>query len=429
MRQIADFHIHSRYSRACSRDLTLANIDKTCRIKGVNIVGTGDFTFPNWFQSIKEELVEAASSAVSAEQPLYKLKSAPDSKIKFILTTELSLIYKDGGKARRIHVVVHAPNIAAVAELNKQLDKRFNIRSDGRPILGMSAPDLMKLCLSIHPDFLIYPAHIWTPWFAVFGSKSGFDSLEECFHEFTDKVYAYESGLSSDPEMNWQVSALDNLSLLSSSDAHSLPNIGRECNVFDLDEATYTEINHAIQTKDLAKIKYTLEFYPEEGMYHLDGHRACGEFFLPEETRRLKGLCPKCRKPLTVGVLSRVMDLADRQSGIKPANTYGYKKIVELDKIIAASLGVKNRSSKRVQNIYAEMIKSLGSELKILLDSQIEDVKNVSNEIIAEGVKRVREGNIRIDPGFDGQYGKIKIFTDDDNFKVKQGELFSTIKE
>ncbi len=403
--QIADFHIHSCFSRACSRNLTLKHIDETCRCKGVDIIATGDFTYPQWFLSIKNELEETKNNS-----GLYKLKSVDNDKVKFILSTELALIYKKGDKTRRIHIVVHAPNIQAVEELNKYLDKNYNIRSDGRPILGMPAPELVRLCLSIHPQFLIYPAHIWTPWFAVFGSKSGFDSIEECFEDQTNNIYAYETGLSSDPEMNWRLSSLDSLTLLSNSDAHSLPNIGREANVFELKEETYEEIYQAIKNKDLKKIKYTIEFYPEEGMYHFDGHRVCGVSFTPQETKRHKGICPVCKKPLTVGVLSRVEELADRPFGIKPRNTYGFKKLVELDKIIAEALGIKSRNSQKVKNIYNNLIDNLGTELDILLNVPIEKIKKNSSSLIALGVERVRTGKLIIKPGFDGQYGEVKIF-------------------
>ncbi|MFA5248529.1 MAG: endonuclease Q family protein, partial [Patescibacteria group bacterium] len=358
MKQILDLHIHSKYSRACSPRLTLGNIAEACEVKGIDIIATGDFTYPLWLKSIKEELEEIRKSG------LYRLKSAESplgdstgAEVKFILSTEVALIYKDGGKCRRIHLVIHAPNVEAVEKLFNVLDKKFNVRSDGRPILGMSAPELVRMCLDIHPKFLIYPAHIWTPWFAVFGSKSGFDSLEDCFHEETKNIFAYETGLSSDPEMNWRVSALDDLTLLSNSDAHSTANLGRECNIFDLEEITYNEIYEAIKNKDLKKIKGTIEFYPEEGMYHFDGHRACGVSFDPQETAKNKGICPRCKKPLVIGVLNRVEELADRATGVKPKNCYPFIKIIELDKIIAEALGVKSRSSKKVQAEYNKLIK------------------------------------------------------------------------
>ena len=460
MRQIADLHIHSKYSRACSPQLTLENIDKTCRIKGVDIIATGDFTYPDWFFDIRNSLTPCPSPASrergAKDSGLYVLKTAENDKVKFLLSTEFALIYKKNDKVRRIHLVVHAPNIKAAEELNKYLDKRYNIRSDGRPILGMSAEALMKLCLSIHPKYLIYPAHLWTPWFAVFGSKSGFDSMEECFGEYTPNIYAYETGLSSDPEMNWRLSSLDKLTLLSNSDAHSLPNIGREANVFDLEEISYDEIYNVIKHKNTKTQKhknnemqehentclaesrsaktikhklnsfldYTIEFYPEEGMYHYDGHRECGIRFSPEETKKQKGICPVCKKPLTVGVMNRVEELADRPIGFKPKNKPGFKKLVELDKIICEALNIKSRASKAVQAEYNNLINCLGNELDILINIDLNKIKQATRQEIAEGVKRVRAGKLIIEPGFDGQYGAVKIFSDKEKKKNNQRSLF-----
>lgn len=418
MKQVLDLHIHSRYSRACSPRLTLANIENTCRIKGVDIIATGDFTYPAWFESIKQELAEIAPGA-----GLYKLKNASDDKIKFILSTEVSLIYKDAGRARRLHIVLHAPDLAAVQELNKQLDKKFNIRSDGRPILGMSAPELVKLVLNINERFLIYPAHIWTPWFSVFGSKSGFDSLKECFQDQTGHIYAIETGLSSDPAMNWRLSGLDKLTVLSNSDAHSLANIGREANIMNFDGVpTYQKIYDNIKYK--TGMEMTLEFYPEEGMYHFDGHRDCRFSCEPSESRRLKNICPVCHKPLIIGVLNRVEELADHPAGFCPAGAVPFKKIVELDKIIAEALNIKSRHSIAVEKQYRSLINKYGNELYILLNL---DLSKISKEIdfrIIEGLKRARSGQLIIKPGFDGQYGEINIFSDD-NRPDKQSALWS----
>jgi uncharacterized protein (TIGR00375 family) len=428
MKQILDLHIHSKYSRACSSALTLANIDAACRTKGIDIIATGDFTYPQWFEAIKNELEEIGKSG------LYQLKTAEsrggdsaEAKTKFILSTEVALIYKDGGPhARRIHLVIMAPNITAAGKLNNYLDKKFNIRSDGRPILGMSAPDLVKICLDINPQFLIFPAHIWTPWFSVFGSKSGFDKMEECFREQTKNIFAYETGLSSDPEMNWRLSALDSLTLLSNSDAHSLANLGRECNVFDLNDFSYQEIYDIIKKKDLKKIIKTIEFYPEEGMYHFDGHLNCKISCTPAETKKYKGICPVCKKPLTIGVLNRVEELADRPAvslgGGFPKNSYPYIKLVELDKIIAEALSIKSRSSKKVQAEYQKIIKTFGPELFILMDLTLDKMAGKTLPLIAEGIKRVREGKLEIKPGFDGQYGEIKIFTDKEKIEGKAQE-------
>jgi uncharacterized protein (TIGR00375 family) len=428
MKTVLDLHLHSKYSRACSPQLTLAGIESACQLKGVGIVGSADFTYPAWFASLKNELEEIGSSGLyrlkAGEPKAASAESSVEPKVKFLLSTELALIYKSGGKVRRIHLVVHAPNLSAVAELNEFLDKHYNIRSDGRPILGMSAPDLVKLCLKIHPQFLIYPAHIWTPWFSVFGSKSGFDTLEECFDDQTEFIYAYETGLSSDPEMNWRVSALDKLTLLSNSDAHSPANIAREANVFDLDEFSYAEIYNIIKNKQSEKILYTIEFYPEEGMYHFDGHRDCNFSCETNEAKKLKGLCPVCKKPLTIGVASRVEELADRPA-FAPGASSGkgdFKKLVELDKIIAESLNIKSRASKQVQVVYHNLIKAIGPELFILLEADLEDIKKASDARIAEGLRRVRAGELIIKPGFDGQYGEVKIFSD--NEKETQKTLF-----
>lgn len=442
MQIIADFHIHSKFSRACSRNLTLANIDKACRIKGVDVIGTGDFTHPEWMRMITEELTPLAplvrgvaspsscAKATADKQPslhkeegeLYCLKGS-DEKVKFILTSEVALIYKDKGRVRRIHIVIHAPSIEKAKEFNSYLGKSgYNIKSDGRPILGMNAPKLCKILFDIDEDFLVYPAHIWTPWFSVFGSKSGFDRLEDCFDEYTDRIFAYETGLSSDPEMNWRLSALDHLSLLSNSDAHSLPNIGREANIFELDEVSYASISAAIKKQAPGKLASTIEFYPEEGMYHFDGHRSCGVSLSPAMTRKKRGECPVCHKPLTIGVLSRVEELADRPEGFKPEGAPGSIKLVELDKIIAEASGIKSRSSNKVQRIYNDLIRELGNELQILIEVPIKNIERVAGPLIAEGIRRVRAGELYIEPGFDGEYGKIKIF--DQKELIKQEKLF-----
>lgn len=414
MRQILDLHIHSRYSRACSPSLTLANIEHTCRIKGIDIIATGDFTYPAWFESIKNELVETGPKS-----GLYKLKIAPDDKIKFILSSEVALIYKDSDKVRRIHLVIHAPNIAAAEKLNKQLDKKYNIRSDGRPILGIKAPELVRMLLAIDEKFLVYPAHIWTPWFSVFGSKSGFDRLEDCFGDQTKYIYAYETGLSSDPEMNWRLSALDKLTLLSNSDAHSPNNIGREATAMEISEPiTYQKIYNNI--KDKKGIVETIEFYPEEGMYHFDGHRDCKFSCEPSESRKLKNICPICKKPLVIGVLNRVEELADRALGYRPKNAPAFKKLVELDKIIAEALNIKSRASKAVQKEYSLWINRFGSELHILLNLDLDKINEVLDARVVEGIRRVREGRLNIEPGFDGQYGRVKVFSSDNKMNYQK---------
>lgn len=409
MRQILDLHIHSRYSRACSPRLTLANIEAACRLKGVDIIATGDFTHPKWSEALREELAETAAGS-----GLYRLKSAEDSQIRFLLSTEVALIYKSGGRARRLHLVVHAPNLEAAEALRLRLDAKYNVHSDGRPILGIPAPDFIRLCREINPGFLVYPAHIWTPWFSVFGSKSGFDRLEDCFEDQLPFVHAYETGLSSDPEMNWRISALDPLLLVSNSDAHSLENIGREANVWEMRELSFKEIFRIFSQRDFASILYTIEFYPEEGMYHFDGHRACAVCTTPKESRRLNGLCPVCRRPLTLGVAYRVEELADRPEGYRPANKPGFKKLVELDKIIADAFGIKNRHSQTVQAEYQRLLKAAGNELHVLIEADLSGLSSIIDKRVLDGILKVRSGQLEVSPGYDGQYGTIKIFKDDD---------------
>jgi uncharacterized protein (TIGR00375 family) len=315
---------------------------------------------------------------------------------------------------RRIHLLIHAPNIKAVEDLNRNLDKNFNIRSDGRPILGIKAPDFVSLLLKINPNFLVYPAHIWTPWYSLFGSKSGFDSLEECFAEQTKNIYAIETGLSSDPEMNWRISSLDKLTILSSSDSHSLSNIAREATVMDIEEdVSYQKIYEIIKYKKQGKGKgllYTIEFYPEEGMYHIDGHRYCNFCCLPEESKKLENICPVCHKPLVIGVLNRVEELADRPLGFKLKNATPFKKTLELDKIIAEILQIKGRQSLAVLEKYHYLINKYGSELHILLDLDTNVIEKEMDGKLKKAIDRVREENLVIEPGFDGQYGQVKIF-------------------
>ncbi|MDQ5931660.1 MAG: helicase UvrD, partial [Patescibacteria group bacterium] len=304
---IADFHIHSKYSRACSKNLTLPAIAAACETKGIDLVATSDFTHPAWMKHIDEELEECAPGILQL--------TGTRSKTKFILVTEISSIYSQGGKVRRVHSLIFSPSIAAAKQLIKILtEEGCNLKSDGRPIIGVSAKELLRICHEISPDMELVPAHAWTPWFSVFGSKSGFDSLEECFGELTPLVHAIETGLSSDPEMNHLVSALDNITLISNSDAHSLDKLGREATVLNIEankKYSYHDILSAIRNK---KIIDTIEFFPEEGKYHIDGHAVCKFSCDPDETKKLNGLCPVCHRQMTVGVLSRVKELSNRSS-------------------------------------------------------------------------------------------------------------------
>lgn len=417
MRYICDFHIHSKYARACSPQLVLENIDKYCALKGVDIIGSGDFTHPYWFSEMKKKLIPASPG-------LYTVRNSK-TQTKFICSTEIACIYSKGGRVRRLHILVLAPSLEVVEKINNDLSKVGKLASDGRPILGLDAKKLAGIIFNIDPNCMVIPAHAWTPWFAVFGSKSGFDSLEECFEEFTPKIYSIETGLSSDPAMNWRVSKLDTITLVSNSDAHSLPNIGREANAFEIDpqKLSYQEIFKIIKTGDRKRFLFTIEFYPDEGMYHWDGHRACGVSMPPKETKRLQGLCPKCKKSLTLGVEYRVDELADRPEGFSDHNAVPYKKLVELDKIIAESLNIKSRNSKAVLEEYHRMIKNGRSELRILLDLSLEELKSISVPEVVEGIRRVREGQLYIKPGFDGQYGQVHIYQENEK-RDRQKTLF-----
>ena len=426
MQYIADLHIHSKYSRACSKSLELEIIEQWCEKKGVDIIATADFTHPLWFKNLKSKLVES-------EPGLYKLKGSK-SKVRFFNATEVACIYSKGGKVRRLHIVIFAPNLETVEKINQKLGKIGKLASDGRPILGLDAKKLAEMVFDVSSECMIIPAHAWTPWFAVFGSKSGFDSLEECFEELTPHIYSIETGLSSDPPMNWRLSQLDNITLISNSDAHSPQNIGREANVFDLQNLSYQEICNAIKKKDKNKFLYTIEFYPEEGMYHFDGHRACSVSLSPEETKKLKNICPVCKKPLTIGVLNRVDNLADREEGfaneklnnkiLEDKNFIPYKSLVGLDDVIAEAFDISGRRSKKVMAEYENIISKGKSEFNVLLDLSYEELKNITLPQIVEGIKRNREGKIYIEPGFDGQYGKVTLFSKEEKYQNKQTCLF-----
>ena len=425
---IADLHIHSRYSRATARDLNIEGLYKGAIIKGIDIIGTGDFTFPAYVKEMEENLQPAGGGLykfIGSRDPASRERRGERGEPKFIITTEISNIYKKGGKVRRIHTLILAPGLEEVKELNKQLDKIGNIKSDGRPILGMDVADMAELIWKVSPDFIVIPAHAWTPWFAIFGSKSGFDSIEECFGNLSEKIYAIETGLSSDPLMNWRLSQLDNISLVSNSDAHSLPNLGREATVFELENLSVKNIERALNKKaatDKNKVNYTIEFYPQEGKYHYDGHRDCKVVMAPAETKKHKGLCPKCGRPLTLGVEYRVDELADRQESKINGE---YKHIVPLREIIADSLG-QGKSTKRVQEIYQRMIKEIGNEFAILLKISISEIQSFGLPELAEGVRRVRAGEIYIEPGYDGEYGVVKVFKPDEQVThlARQKTLF-----
>ncbi|MCX7845722.1 MAG: endonuclease Q family protein [Dictyoglomaceae bacterium] len=396
MRFVADFHIHSKYSRATSSDMNLENISNWAKLKGINLVGTGDFTHPLWFAELRENLKED-------NYGIYKYKD-----VSFILTTEISNIYNQDGKVRRIHSILFSPSLDIAYKINTLLGKIGTLGSDGRPTFGKNLKDLLSLLWEISEEIYVIPAHAWTPWFSIFGSQSGFDSLEEAFGEYVNKIFAIETGLSSDPPMNWRLKKLDNICLISNSDAHSPNRLGREANVFNCN-IDYREIFNAIKKQDKNKFLFTIEFFPEEGKYHFDGHRNCNVVLSPKESIKLNNICPICGRPLTIGVAHRVEELADREEGFILKNKIPYKNLVPLEEIIAQALN-KDVSSPQVQKEYLKLVSILDNELNILMEIPFEDIKKFSGEKIAEGIKLMREGKIKVEPGYDGVYGKIKIF-------------------
>ena len=417
MQFIADLHLHSKYSRATSKEMDVENLERWAQIKGIAVIGTGDFTHPEWFQTLKEKLEPS-------EQGLFKLKGADgEHVVHFMLTSEVSCIYSKGGKVRKIHILIFSPSFEICEKINTHLGWIGNLAADGRPILGLDAKELMKIVLDASDECLFVPAHAFTPWFGLFGSKSGFDSIEECFEDYSQYIYAIETGLSATPSMCWRLSALDNIALISNGDCHSLRKIGREANVFDTD-VNYPAIARAIKSKDPKEFLYTIEFFPEEGKYHYDGHRACETQCSPEETKKYNGLCPVCRKPLTVGVMSRVDALADRPEGVKPAGAIPFKSLIPLGEIIAEAIG-RLPAAKQVDQEYHKLISNFGNEFAVLLHTPQEELKTATLPEIAEGIKRVREGKVQIDPGYDGVYGKVHLFSPG-NQKVlqRQGTLF-----
>ncbi|MEU4448643.1 UvrD-helicase domain-containing protein [Actinosynnema sp. NPDC050801] len=409
MRFVADLHIHSKYSRACSRDCDLEHLTWWARRKGISLVGTGDFTHPAWYDHLTENLVEASPGLFRLRDDLDRdidrrlppsLATAP---VRFMLSVEISTIYKRDDRTRKVHHLVYMPDLSSAARFNARLAKIGNLGSDGRPILGLDSRDLLEITLECG-GYLV-PAHVWTPWFAVLGSKSGFDAIEDCYADLASHVFAVETGLSSDPEMNWRVSGLDKYRLVSNSDAHSPPALGREATVFDT-ELDYYSVRAALETGD--GFAGSLEFFPEEGKYHVDGHRKCGVRMEPEETSAHRGICPECGKPLTVGVLSRVEELADRAHGARPAGAAGFTSLVPLPEIVSEIVGTGPKSKKVLGEI-DKLTAALGPELVILRDVPADDIA-VHSPLLAEAVTRLRRGEVVRDPGYDGEYGVIRVF-------------------
>lgn len=457
---IADLHLHSKYSRAVSKSMVVAEMADWARKKGIGLVATGDWLHTIWFRELQSSLLEvsdgiyqyrgaAADRRASSVEVLSGTESVED-RVRFLLSAEISSIYKQGGKLRRVHTVLLAPNFSTAEKVKQELLKRgCNLASDGRPIVGLSAREVAEVVLSIDEDCMVLPAHVWTPHFSVYGSNSGFDSIEECYGELADKIYAVETGLSSDPGMNWRVSELEKRAIVSFSDAHSPSKLGREATVFKSlgrrakgKEYTYGDIYWAIAERFLGKnegglkLAYTIEFYPEEGKYHYSGHRKCNVVQSPQETEKKGAVCSVCGKPLTLGVEHRVEELSGKKltpikkSGKSGLSYYvhptdksrpGYVMLVPLVEILAEVWGV-GAASKKVDGEYERLVNSLGNEFNVLMKSGIEEIGRIGGEKLAEAIEKVREGSIYIMPGYDGVFGEVKIWKEDNGEQEKAKE-------
>jgi uncharacterized protein (TIGR00375 family) len=413
MRVIADFHIHSKYSRATSSHLDLDLLAQWARYKGIALLGTGDATHPIWLQELEEKLEPTHGG-------LYQYRG-----IKFILTAEVNNRFFLNGKLHQIHNLLFFPDMKTAKLVNQRLSRYGDLYRDGRPTLKLSAKDLVRLVLDVSKDILVVPAHAWTPWFSIFGAHSGFDAVEECFEDQAGEIFCLETGLSSDPAMNWRLSRLDRYTLISNSDSHSAQRIGREANVFDCEEDyTYPSIVSYLKRRDPKRFLYTIEFFPEEGKYHFDGHRQCKIRLAPEASIRQGNRCSVCGRKVTIGVMHRVMELADRPEGYDPAHAIPFQRLVPLDQIIAEVRGV-GVNSKAVEEEYLHIVQRLAPELEILLDWPEDRLRKELSPKVAEGILRVRQGDVEILPGYDGEYGQVHLFKKEEGVSAeKQLTLF-----
>jgi len=402
---IADLHIHSRYSRGCSRDLSPETLWLWSQFKGIDVVGTGDFTHPGWIAELQEKLEadEGGLLKLRPGLPLPEVYPACRSAVRFLLTAEISCIYRRHDRTRKVHLLLLAPDFGTVTRINAALEGIGNLASDGRPILGLDAYRLLEMMLSISPEIQVIPAHAWTPHFSVFGAFSGFDSLEECFGDLTPHIRTIETGLSSDPAMNRRLPALDGIQLISCSDAHSPAKLGREATLFNI-QPGYDTVTAALATGN--GLAGTIEFFPQEGKYYLDGHRACGICLQPEQTRSYNGRCPTCGGKLTVGVLHRVEELARRTVTEQPDGFPPFESLVPLAELIASVVGF-GTASKRVQSLYHGLLERLGSEFHILREAPEDDIAQASSQAVATAIANMRRGIVRIIPGYDGEFGRI----------------------
>ncbi len=400
MRIIADLHTHSRFAMACSSNITIGGMEAAAKEKGINLLGTGDFTHPTWMEEIKSQLEKVGDTGT------YRVKGS-DSGVSFIPSTEVSTVFQDAkGRSKKIHNVILTDDIEKADALNSALSKYGSLSSDGRPTLTVSAAELVETVMNVDRNAFVFPAHAWTPWFGVFGSISGFDSMKDAYEDQEKHIHALETGLSSDPQMNWRVSSLDRYALLSNSDFHSLQKMGREANVFELEKVTYGSLIGAIKEKDVKRFRSTIEFYPEEGKYHYDGHRACN--FSIDPGRETSQICPVCGKRLTIGVLHRIDDLADRPADYAPKNAIPYVHIVPLVEVIAYVMR-KTTYSKPVVEVRDALTSKLGTEFGILMDAPLGQIAEMAGDEVAEAIGNMRSGTVKLTAGYDGVFGKVDL--------------------
>jgi uncharacterized protein (TIGR00375 family) len=408
LRLIADFHIHGRYSRATSERMCIEDIARFAGIKGLNLVGTGDFTHPGWLRELREKLVQDPATN------LHRIAGNPQSPVYFVLTTEVNTVFAFENVVRKVHHIILTPTIETALQINDRLSKYGDLASDGRPTLNMSASSLVEEVMEVSSENMVFPAHAWTPWFSIFGAFSGFDRVEDCYQDMTKYIHALETGLSSDPPMNWRLEALDRFSLVSNSDSHSFwPwRIGREANVFELERPSYHQVLDAIRLKDTSRFKFTIETDPAYGKYHWTGHRNCNVALSAREAMKLGNICPVCRRKLTKGVEQRVEELADRPDGFRPEGAIGFMRLLPLSEIIAAVLGVDSPSVQKVWSIYNLLIEKFGDEYAVLIDASKDALETIVEAKVADAIVQVREGRAIIVPGYDGVYGRLVLSGD-----------------
>jgi uncharacterized protein (TIGR00375 family) len=423
LRVIADLHIHGRYSRATSEQMSIPEIARYSKIKGLNLVGTGDFTHPLWLKEIKETLTPEQDTG------LFKLTGNADSPVRFMLTTEVCTIFDYKGESKKVHHVILTPSMEMATQINDRLKRFGDLGSDGRPILDVSASQLVEEVMAVSGENMVFPAHAWTPWFSIFGAFSGFDTVEDCYQDMTRHIHALETGLSSDPLMNWRISNLDNYALVSNSDCHSFwPwRIGREANVFELEKFSYQQVTDAIIKNDPARFKYTIEVDPAYGKYHWTGHRNCKVSMSAKEAMKFGNICPVCRRKLTKGVEQRVEELADRPADFKRKDVPGFMRLLPLSEIIATVIGTDSPSTQAVWKKYNLLIEKFGDEYTTLIDAPLDVLAKLVDESIAQAIVKVRNGEAKVTPGYDGVYGQLVLGVDAPTVKPKPS--VATIKQ